>query len=501
MLIVTDAQEMANNDKKATITRYLHPGTYYISVSFQDDNVSGNIKTNLKPTYPNRGYPISYDTDEDALKHLHQISVGSFQNKFNYRNDEHSGFYELKLTGIKPNGLNTYYPEGSITVYKDINRSEIKDKFDLAEYFNKAKTDEHTNRLIVYLEAYEQIYIDINMTSNNFSSLVFNINSLEEGEVNLFNFSEDSNTIIDIFHETTKGDYFKEIDIKQSGQFNVSTIYTGVSNENILFVIVRKYYNEDTNRYVTERKLIEFINNTNNSYSEVLNLEEGLYYIGYFNKSDEGSISVNFERIVSQSGSHVLETDPGLGTPSGSQINIIEMNNSEKSYRQTFITMHFTRIIYPNFNYDVPASRLKYDWYSSDEAIATVTPYGTVLGKNIGTVRIMAVLKEDPSKVFVKEFTIIEDTGTEDIFVFNELTVKLSETNNGKFKLNLELVNCPYPLFQEYYWSLFDSDGNVNASMDEWGFITVTETGEFILTGTYKKNPRVSIVIDVVIVP
>lgn len=126
-----------------------------------------------------------------------------------------------------------------------------------------------------------------------------------------------------------------------------------------------------------------------------------------------------------------------------------------------------------------------------------------MLGKNVDTVKIMAVLKSDPSKVFIKEFTIINDTGSEQLVVNDTYKVKYSQITNGKFQLNLEKVNCPYPWIQDYSWSINTNCDNsgISASMDIWGEITVSGTGCFTLTGTYTKNSRVTVIIHVIVEP
>jgi hypothetical protein len=353
--------------------------------------------------------------------------------------------------------------------------------------------------MIVYLPRNGYFFIDVNMTSSNLSSLYLNINPLEYQEINLFSLSETSNESFNIFNETTMGDNFQEFIVRQTGKFTISSTYSGTPT---LFVLSKLNYNEISNTYTLETIISELIDGENNPI-QTLMLNDGTYYVGYFNKNDTSSVTVSLNRLVTQFGSHVLVTDPDYLTPCGSQITIIEMNNPNKSYRQTVITKDFTRLIYPDYNYGVSASRLDYHWYSSDENIAIVTDYGTVLGKNVGTVKIMAVLKSDPSKVFVKEFTIINDTGTEPLVVNSSYSVKYSETDNGKFQLELEKVNCPFPWFQDYNWSLFIpcQENSISVNIDQWGYLTVNGTGFFTLSGTYLKNSRITIIINVIIEP
>ena len=62
-----------------------------------------------------------------------------------------------------------------------------------------------------------------------------------------------------------------------------------------------------------------------------------------------------------------------------------------------------------------PISRLDYDWYSSNENIAKVTSYGTVLALNVERdteVSIYAINKVDPTIVYRKEITILKETSS-----------------------------------------------------------------------------------------
>lgn len=279
--------------------------------------------------------------------------------------------------------------------------------------------------------------------------------------------------------------------------------YNGGLTNSFLFVLAKQNYNETTREYSLDTMVIAFLNKDNPTYTYSASLEDGMYYIGYFNKADTNTVTATFERLVTQSGSEVLVTDPDKLTLAGSQINIVESNIDiyDRSYRQSFITVGFTRLIYPNYNYGISPSRLDYDWYSSNTSIATVTNYGTVLGKSAGTVKIMAVLKSNPSKVFVKEFTIINDTGTGVVEIHNTYTVKYSkDVVNGKFHFDIEKINCPYPWLQDYTWRYtYCHSNSIGASMDNWGDITINGTGCFTLTGTYNVNSRYRVIIHFVI--
>ena len=82
------------------------------------------------------------------------------------------------------------------------------------------------------------------------------------------------------------------------------------------------------------------------------------------------------------------------------------------------ITEGFTRNLYLLFD-GVPtqySSRLDYDWYSSNNSVAEVTAYGTVLGLNVEEdteVTIYAIRKSDPSIIYKRTFTILNDFNEE----------------------------------------------------------------------------------------
>ncbi|HPX83821.1 MAG TPA: hypothetical protein PLR16_00855 [Bacilli bacterium] len=497
---------MSNNNCTAEITSYLSFRTYYLRLKFYYPSKSGNVTTTYQATWPTLDYQVYYSNvpnKNNVLPHLHEIDNNQFQNQLYYVNSNGAGFYEFKLTGTSLNGSSITYPNGAIKVYDENSKLAPMDKFSLTGYANQASTKYNDNRMVVYLPRNGSFYIDVNMTTNSLSSLYLDITSVDLQELDLFGLSASTSQSISIFNETTKGDYFECLDIKQTGKFTVSASYSGNQTNDILFVLTRQLYNSSSDTYSLDTKIIELMDTDNDSYTGTLTLEKGVYYVGYFNKHDVSNFSVTFNRLVTQYGEQVLVTDPDCDTLCGSQIRIIEMNQTNKSYRGTFITKDFTRLIYPDYNFGVSASRLDYYWYSNDETKATVTPYGTVFGRGLGTVKIMAVLKSDPSKVFIKEFTIINDTGSDPLVVNSTYKVKYSELTNGKFHFNLEKTNCPYPWLQYYNWSLDTTCHNsgIIASMDDWGEITVDGPGCFTLTGAYCLNSRVTVVVHVVVEP
>ena len=145
-------------------------------------------------------------------------------------------------------------------------------------------------------------------------------------------------------------------------------------------------------------------------------------------------------------------------------------------------------------------SRLDYDWYSSNEAVATVTNYGTVLAMPVTTdteVTIYAVLKDDPKVVYYRTFTVLNDD-KEDLIEI-ELNMSYSYVaENGTYQLELTNINCPYPMIQYYSWNIINNSEET-ITMNYWGQISSTGTCIVLIEGTYNLNSRVRLYITLTV--
>lgn len=503
MQLLYHTLETSGNNNQKTIQEYLGGGTYYISISFSGETSSGTIQTNYKITWPG-GTTVSYNNNNYVQNHLHQIDENRYQNQLVYYHKKGAGVYQIMLTGTTEDGATITYPEGAIQIYSDQSRTTLIDKFSLTGCEAQAQTKENENSMVICLLQNSTLYINVEMADNNCTTLNLTIKPVEVEEINLFDLSETADTTIPIFvEEKTRGDQFKRLNTKELGKYELAIGYNGVQTSEILVVLFKLNYNSTTNSHTLNPVTTEIITGINNTSTRTLVLEKGTYYLGYFNKADSAEIDIDITRKISKSGSGAFKVDPDQLTTSGSQINIMERDTpiSQRSYGANHITVGFTRIIYINHLYGISQSRLDYNWYSSNENVATVSAYGTVLGKKAGTVKIMAVLKTDPSKTFVKEFTIIEDSGTEEVLIENLYKVTYSELENGKFHLDMEKLNCPYPWIQDYTWDIVipTSETNLTAQMDAFGYITVNQTGTFTIIGEYKTNSRFKVLITVVV--
>ena len=493
MNIITDAFNI-NDDGGIYISEYLFNDYVYLKVQCSSIIESGDFSLFIRQeTYKQ----VWFNSESDLLPYLHEHLNGLMLHGY-YINYQNAGFYEIELYVENSDGQIFDLPYGTITI-KDNNDENIINKYEFNEFSMLAKNGTGDNSLIVYLPRSGYFYFHISLPFENYTNLKMKIKSVDTENIDLFELSETSDETINLINSSQSTDYIKKITLNQSGKFILNFENNLEPNEDLLVVISKLNYDNVSQKYSLQTVLSQLVNNSDDFYDIILT--EGTYYIGYFNNDINNTIDINLERLVTLSGDEVLVTDPDQFTQCGSQVNIIEKNNSNKSYRGTYITKDFTRIIYPNYNYDISSSRLDYYWYSSDENIAEVTAYGTVLGKSIGTVKIMAVLKSDPSKVFVKEFTVISDTGTEQLVINSTIEVKLSDIKNGEFQLPLEKANCPFPRFQDYNWTLDRiCDGNYSTSYNQWGVFTANGVGCFTLIGRYQKNTRVTVIIHVKII-
>lgn len=73
---------------------------------------------------------------------------------------------------------------------------------------------------------------------------------------------------------------------------------------------------------------------------------------------------------------------------------------------------------------------------------------------------------------------------------------------NGIYTLELDFTNSPYPMIQYYNWGIYVpcQENEITVSMDNFGRINSSGLGYAILTGIYTFNPRITIIINLVIV-
>ena len=464
------------------ISHYLGKGVYYLDLRFVDGEDSGVITTTFQLTWPVSKYDISMG-NTNLLTHLHETTNGNFINKLYLQSVNGEGFYKFTITGYDKNNNLIILPSNAIKVYRSGTTDEIINCYSMIDSSVFAENSENMNSLIVYLYDYLGFYIDICLPTNEYNSLTLNIQKVTENIVDLFELSESQDQNVLNFSGISLGDNLRKMVLKQAGRFELDT--NGFSQGQFVVLKVRAIV--DDTMVFAEPILYDL--SLNNQYE--FDMLEGTYYVGYIGADLNVNLSCVLTRKVTIYGDSYLDPDPNFVGVNGSEVTL----NGGLQYSNE-ITQGFTRVIYLTTG----ESRLDYYWYSSDENVARITDFGTVVGLNVNndtSVKIMAVNIEDPSKVFVKEFIIKKDTKTFDsdpIERYGEIIIDTDVSNEAQ--IDLSELNVPINWLQYFTWSSSDSDLYV----DQFGRIFADEEtigNTYTITGTYKLNSRVKVYITV----
>ena len=307
-----------------------------------------------------------------------------------------------------------------------------------------------------------------------------------------------------IFENSNAQSYFEEVTISHRSEIQLDILTSGIINNNIKVYVFEKVrdpgYEPGINYYYIETVYIDEITSINRSPIFTIVLDPGTYYFGYAENEDNANINFALRRMVdyNMNMQGILVADPyytgyDLGT---------EVLFNEGECDKYYITEGFTRNIYLMVEDRLrdPMSRLDYDWYSSNEAVATVTNYGTVLAMPVTedtTVTIYAVLKDDPKVVYYRTFIVLNDE--EEDLIEIELNMSYSYVaENGTYQLELTNINCPYPMIQYYSWNIINESDEI-VTMNYWGQISSTGTCTVLIVGTYNLNSRVRLYITLTI--
>ncbi len=485
---------MTNNNCTGTITTYLKPGTYYLRVNYVNATDSGNITTSYQVTWPVT-LNATFNTNLNILSNLHLTGNNDYHCVVSFNNTYGEKLFKFKLDA----GNNATYPEGAIKVYTDSTLTNPLDRYSVSGLTYPASSNVKENELYVFLPEKGTYYIEITVPRNDYNSLQFLVSNVDERSINYLNTLATS-TPTNVFSYKTEASYFKKVDISHKSKIKIElNSNTGCFNSTKLFIFKLNKdpgYDIGVNHYSLSSILQVNLTSDEDSYNTTLILDEGTYYIGYTNNIN-CSLNLNLRRLintnVNMDGTLVADPMPNQGYTTGSEV---LLNNG--SYNNYNITEGFTRCIYlMNGNTLLePSSRLLYDWYSSDDDVALVTQYGTVLAKSVTSntnVTIYAILKEDPSVVYRKTFNILNDTLTYSnapINIYTSMTIGAGVYT--PIDLSDEIV--PINILQYYSWSI--SQGG---EIDYWGniFAYTSSVGNTLyITGNYLYNPRVKVFVD-----
>ena len=498
-IIIYDSNMNVISSGSNTVTQFLGCGIYYISFEFDDTNASGTFEIGISLTWTSSNILLNKGTN-NIKNSMHLNNGNAYHCSYEYFNNQGEGFYRFSLNI----GSNEILPEGTIKIYSNINKTELLNRYGSTGINEQAITYNGENELYVFLPENGYYYIDIVLPKSTYSLITLTIEQIEQKDINYQN-RLDTNTIDELFDNKTNTNYFEEVTISHRSKIELDIVTSGTINRNIPIYIFEKHrdpgYEPGDNHYYLVLEYTNNITSINRSPIFTIILNPGTYYIGYSDNFDKVQIQFALRRKVNTDLNidGTLVTDPARnqGFPLGSEVTF---NNG--ALLGNTITEGFTRNIYLMVEDRVndPMSRLEYDWYSSNENVAKVTKYGTVLALNVNentTVTIYAINKDDPSIVYKKDFVILKETKTEQIVIECNMSYSYSE-ENGMYTLELDFTNSPYPYIGYYVWDI-ESFNGISVDMEHYGLIYSTGPGEALLTANYILNMRIFLKIHLTI--
>lgn len=474
---------------------YFSRNTYYISISFSGDTSCGQIEMSITLRWGANRVELQEGTT-NIKSYLHNTIYDKNHACFVFTNDSF-GFYKIKLDA----GVNALYSTGSIKIYSDYRKNEMVNRIGLSDKNNLSSSFTNENEMYVYFSN-TSYYIDIELSSNDYDSVLITIEKVESDNMN-YSSSLTTTTTNELFSNKNSYSYFKEVTISHRSKFELQINISGNFTDLINLYILEKYRDPgyDGEYYYVVKNTMTYI--TNSDKNRVLSkcLDAGTYYIGYLNNRKNVTIKLELKRLVDQTQniSGTLVTDPAYkqGFQLGSEV---IFNNG--SLKGNTITEGFTRNLYlmVKDRENDPMSRLEYDWYSSDDNIAKVSGYGTVLAmpvNNDSSVSIYAINKEDPSIVYKKDLTILKETKTDEIIIESYMTYSYS-SENGLYTLELNFSNSPYPYISYYMWAIEPID-DITVDMEHHNMVSSSGPGEALIIGNYRLNRRIFLKIHLTI--
>lgn len=423
---------------------------------------------------------------------FHKTVDNNIECVFKYMNNNNTGFYKITINNMYAASIRNIEirtENGPIPQY---------------DYENNNLDPVYTKTIMVYLKDNTEYLLYLNTIESFNDGISVNIEYIEYNalDIDLFNANENVDTVYNLFENiSNSSEFVQKIYLNQVGKFKFDISYSSINDSDICIWLVEeselsnKTFNFESNNLI----------NQNNEQNIIL--EEGVYYIvGIVQNQEDINLSFLLKRIITDSGSDVLIPDPDpLYNPSktcGSHINIYEKDlpRSEKSYGGNEILKGFTRVIYLDQSKVGACYNSDYYWYSSNNSIATISSFGTIHAKLVGTVRIMAVNKIDPSEVYIKDFNIVNNSNS------NVVSIQLSgefDLSDGEYTLVLTVTNCPYPMIQYYNWTM-QKDDDVEADMNGWGIVKANTNANtprtIILTGDYIYNMNYKIIYTIYLI-
>lgn len=467
----------SNNKAHHKIENLFNPGIYYIRIRMEDYDTAGNYNLMIYSNDNCYNEPIDLNESMSILNHNHEG-----YSEFEYHNEE-IGFYKITLNAISDSSV--IYSEESLTIRNSL--GNIIKKLSLYSLSPDAINGDNQNVLYVYFDTLDDYLLEINFNLTSIDDVTICIEKVDNLNIPVYNvFTSGS---LDISNDgSSMLDFIYPLTIKQASQYQFDVSYDGDANstETVLFFVIRKTIN--TNKTVTYSIVNQKVLAVNATYTIKLDLvDSDKYYIGYLGSGVEGNVDIEMNVYMDVHNGTIV-TDPDKDTNCGTEVT---MNSG--SYRGNTITQGFSRICYFT-NETISTSRLDYYWYVSDESVACVTGFGTILAKNVTSTKsidVIAVYKYDMSYVVCTSFTILRDDIGYNVSYFYDVTISLDST----YQIPSD-NEWPSPFRQHYEW--ISTDTSI-ATVTSWGNIVPVSVGTVNIYGEYIYNRRYNINITLII--
>lgn len=471
---ITIDPQAENSNKTLFYNRNFSSGTYYLKISLEEKNSSASVNLQVESNVDYYRQTMIINHTYDVFEHMHNSRTEFiFSNKINR-------LARIVLQATNENG-DILYPEGSIVVKDEL--GNIINKYAVSSFDNLAISNEGQNNLLLYLEKDVDYIIEINYSQEYATTALVSLAFLETASFNSFN-----DDVVDLSDNIDASfDDLKTFNVAQNGKYKIDAKFTGFGADQLLFAIFTTE-NDSNNilQYIALSSLL--MDSINDTFTVTMNMfDNKQYYIGFLGADLDGTMEVTFQQVIEDKNATFV-TDPDVYTNCGTEVTI---NGGAR--RGNIITQGFNRLAY--FDKAPSLSRLDYYWYSSDTNLLTVSIYGTIQALNVTEnqeVTIMAVYKNDLTKVFKKKFQVVRDRNVGQQLIIYNVTLQ----KNDLWSIVTD-EKWPSTGLQNYTWTT--TNHNI-ASVSMWGTINALDVGTATIYGDYQFNRRYVIVVNVTIV-
>jgi len=456
-----------------SISYYLNQRTYYFDIEHDDPLDDSDINVNITTFYEcrldvNCGY-------NNVTNHIHLDSDNIYKCKLILYNTLGVGYFNFKI--IEKDINNNEYFNNLIYLYKDSDRTNLINS--IGNNINNQTANDIGN-FVCYLNGNGYYYLDIYLDTNCLNELSIDITKFSESiNIDLLDSEYGIEVENEVINTNLNDCYLKKINLNKAMRVRLSFDYDSSDNFNVCLIKV------NSNGLNT---ILLYDNINNISLNDYYDLSHGTYYLGYLNKNSLNNISISVERIITEYSTSKLIADPDIYSLHGSET---RFNNG--AYQGNRLTIGFTRFLFINNTLDIPSQYTKdYYLYSSNESVATISQFGTILGLSPGTTKIMAVYKTNPSIVYVKEFTVVDEVREDDLVIINTDNIGYAESGQ-LYSISLTDTNSFFPQLSLYNWSVVNSENNYHYSISMWGTFSMNGADVITIEGRSTINSKLVI--------